>query len=91
MKRQARIVVRGKVQGVFYRDSTRKKARDLGIEGTVQNRADGSVEIYAQGDETQLNELKHWCWEGSPHSTVSDVQFEELEETTSYSSFTIRY
>ncbi len=73
--------IEGIVQGVFYRQSTVKKALEIGgISGWVRNRTDGSVEILAKGEELALEQLKNWCFIGSPASTVNSV--EELSETT---------
>lgn len=78
MTKQVHIIVKGKVQGVWFRDYTRKKALSLGLKGTVRNRSDGSVEIYAGGDSDSIEEFKNWCWEGSPNSHVVDVVANEV-------------
>jgi acylphosphatase len=67
------IKVSGKVQGVFFRVYTQKKAEELGLTGFVQNEPDGSVYIEAEGEEILLNELTKWCYSGSPDSEVSSV------------------
>ena len=91
MNRRIHLIVKGRVHGVFFRDYTRKKAASLGLVGTVHNRNDGSVEVYAQGDENLLNELESWCWQGSPMSSVSAVEKRELSDTQSYSGFQVIY
>ncbi|CCW64337.1 unnamed protein product [Phytomonas sp. EM1] len=68
-----RILVSGKVQGVFYRKHAQKAAAKLGITGWVRNLPDGRVEILAEGTRAQLDELERWCYEGSPRSRVSEV------------------
>ncbi|MBU2512563.1 acylphosphatase [bacterium] len=83
------IIVKGKVQGVFYRDYTQKKARSLGLKGSVRNRSDGSVEIYAQGNESQLKELESWCWDGSPYSNVVNVIAQEEQDDQHFPDFRI--
>ena len=70
------ITVEGKVQGVFYRASTKEKAIMLGIKGTVKNQADGSVFIEAEGTPAQLDQLIAWCQQGPPRSKVTNVKFE---------------
>lgn len=75
-----RMVVKGLVQGVFFRASTRHKAVELGIIGEVRNLADGSVEITACGSEQQLQELLNWCRVGPPHAEVEDVIVSDLPE-----------
>jgi acylphosphatase len=70
---RARIVVRGRVQGVWYRGSARDEARSLGLVGWARNRADGSVEILAQGPATALDRFVEWCREGPPLARVRSV------------------
>lgn len=83
-----KLVVTGKVQGVFYRKHTLEKAIELGISGTVMNRQDRSVEIVATGTAQQLDALIEWCWQGSPKSAVSGVTVTPLAPTH-YRNFTI--
>ena len=72
------ITITGQVQGVYYRQATRKKASELGLTGVVKNNPDGSVNILATGPDDQLNELIEWCKEGPPNAIVLDVQVEPL-------------
>ena len=65
--------VSGRVQGVFFRDSTRKLAMDLGICGYARNLTNGSVEVLACGEEEAVNKLCEWLWQGPPQSRVSQV------------------
>ena len=67
------ITVSGKVQGVFYRQSTKEKATALGITGSVKNLKDGNVFIVATGTKEQLAELVAWCRQGPPKAKVADV------------------
>jgi len=73
MGNQIHIIVKGKVQGVYFREFTKRKALSLGLKGTVRNLSDGSVEIFARGDDDRLEVFKEWCWEGSPYSRVDAV------------------
>ncbi|WP_020530170.1 acylphosphatase [Flexithrix dorotheae] len=84
------IKVEGKVQGVFYRATTQKKANALGIKGTVKNQEDGSVYIEAEGEETILNEFVEWCKKGPLLAKVASVQTEK-KELQNYNSFEIVY
>jgi acylphosphatase len=68
------INIRGKVQGVYFRQCTADKARKLGISGYVKNESDGSVCILATGEVTALDDLIEWCWQGPPEANVTDVQ-----------------
>jgi acylphosphatase len=73
------ITVKGKVQGVFFRVYTQKKAQELSLSGTVENRSNGDVYIEAEGEEQKLKELADWCKTGSPNSEVDEVIIEEKE------------
>ena len=68
------IQVYGKVQGVWYRASTRNKARELGLCGIVRNEADGSVYIEAEGPEAAIEALREWCKQGPPHARVEHIE-----------------
>jgi acylphosphatase len=72
------ITVSGKVQGVYYRQSSRERAVELGITGTVQNLRDGSVQIIATGTKEQLDELANWCSKGPVRAAVENVEVKEL-------------
>jgi acylphosphatase len=69
--------VTGRVQGVFYRASTRARAESLGLVGHARNLPDGSVEVLVCGDDAAVDALCAWLWQGSPASHVTDVQVEE--------------
>ncbi len=77
MSRAVRIHVIGKVQGVWFRDSTRKYATGLGLTGFVRNESDGSVSIEAQGDEAAVAQLIEWCHTGPPNAKVERVDVTE--------------
>ena len=74
-----RVVVHGDVQGVFFRDSTRKEARAAGVAGWVSNRPDGAVEAVFEGTEEAVERLVAFCREGP--STASVVRVEETVES----------
>lgn len=75
------IKVTGKVQGVWFRDSTLKKATALGVKGFVKNQSDGSVYIEAEATKSVLNEFIKWCNEGPPFAKVESVEVKDLEIT----------
>lgn len=87
MDKTITIVVTGLVQGVFFRQGTLEKARQLGITGFVSNQADGSVKIVATGDHEQLDRLVSWCRSGPPRATVTGLDIKEitLEEFRNFS------
>ena len=70
---RCRLKVSGIVQGVFYRDSCRSAAVDLGVRGWVRNCSDGSVEVVADGSREAVGRLVEWCREGPPRAIVTDV------------------
>ena len=72
------IEVDGLVQGVFYRQSTKAKAIELGIAGEIKNKPDGTVHIIATGTEAQLNQLIEWCNKGPEMAIVTNVKVEKI-------------
>lgn len=75
------LIIRGRVQGVWFRESTRKEAERLGIVGWVRNLPEGSVEAVAEGEPEVLQEFVRWCHKGPPAAQVTAV--EEREATAS--------
>ena len=74
----ARFVVGGKVQGVWFRASTREQALRLGLRGHANNRPDGQVDVVAAGDEAAVAALQRWLHVGPPLARVEAVRREEL-------------
>jgi len=72
------IIVTGKVQGVWYRQSAKEKATELGVTGNVRNQPDGSVAIIATGLANQLDQFIEWCRQGPPRALVTNVEVTEL-------------
>jgi acylphosphatase len=83
------ITVSGRVQGVFFRASTRDKAKSLGLIGFVKNQPDGSVYIEACGEVEKLQELVDWCHQGPSQAVVENVETSEISPG-GYASFEIR-
>ena len=83
------IKVTGRVQGVFYRASTKSKADELGIKGIVRNEEDGSVYIEAEADESILQEFTSWCKKGPPHAMVEKLEIEVID-FVGFKSFEIK-
>jgi acylphosphatase len=73
-----RAVVRGVVQGVGFRASTREQARGLGVSGVARNLLDGTVEVEAEGDASDVEALLAWLREGPAWSRVESVEVSEL-------------
>ncbi|WP_028581127.1 acylphosphatase [Desulfogranum japonicum] len=82
-----RAYVSGKVQGVCFREYTRRKAVELGIDGWVRNLSDGRVEVLAQGERALIQEFIKWLHVGSPYAQVSHVETkrEDCLETMGFS------
>lgn len=73
-----RYHVSGRVQGVYFRASTRERATALGVTGHARNLADGRVEVLACGPLTAVDQLCEWLWEGPPTARVTGVTVEEV-------------
>jgi len=73
-----RCRIEGRVQGVFFRQSTQEQAEALGIRGHALNLDDGSVEVLACGEVDQLQELREWLDEGPPMAVVRRVDCEKV-------------
>ena len=72
-----RFLIKGKVQGVFFRANTKTKADELGIKGWVRNTPGGEVEVFAQGSEEQLAAFEEWCRKGPSRARVDSLTKEE--------------
>ena len=78
MLKTVSIIVTGKVQGVYYRQSTKEKARELNITGEVYNLSDGSVKIVATGMGEQIEQLIQWCRVGPRRAIVDKIEVTEM-------------
>jgi acylphosphatase len=72
-KLRARVIIEGRVQGVFFRASTRDEARKLGISGWVRNLPNGDVEGLFEGDKSTVTRMLAWCYKGPPYAAVHKV------------------
>jgi acylphosphatase len=90
MKRKVNMLVAGRVQGVYFRAFTQKKANQLSIFGTVQNLPDGRVEITAEAESQAIEKFITWCHKGPITARVDHVDITELEPDDAFTSFTIR-
>jgi acylphosphatase len=75
-----RCFVSGKVQGVFYRASTARKAHELGLGGYARNLPDGRVEVHVVGDAGAVESLVEWLWQGSRLSVVEAVDCQPVDQ-----------
>jgi len=84
-----RCYVSGRVQGVFFRASTRDRARALGLGGWVSNLPDGRVQVTASGAEADLAALRRWLQTGPPQALVTTLECEPCAEET-FERFAVR-
>jgi acylphosphatase len=87
---RAHLLISGKVQGVFYRASTRDSALSLGLLGWVRNLSNGQVEIVAQGNPQDVHALITWARSGPPMAQVDDVDISWEEPSPKENGFQIR-
>ena len=83
------VVITGRVQGVFFRDSVREQAEAHGVAGWARNRGDGAVETVFEGSPEDVERLVEFCRTGPPRAEVEDVEIGE-EEPEGLSGFSIR-
>jgi len=75
------VFISGKVQGVFFRAYTKKKADELGLKGWVKNLPGGQVEAVFYGPQALIEEMIKWCWQGSPGSQVNLVKIVKIKNS----------
>lgn len=85
-----KIVVTGKVQGVFFRGSTKDIALELGLQGWVRNHPDGTVRIIVQGSEPTFKSFLDWVHKGPEYARVDHVDWEEIEEEKVFIEFKVK-
>ncbi len=76
--RAVRVVVHGRVQGVYFRASTQQAAASRGVVGWVRNRPDGTVEAHFEGVAAEVEAMIAWCWRGSPMAQVLEVEVDNV-------------
>jgi acylphosphatase len=74
------LIIKGKVQGVYFRASAAREARQLGLTGWVRNTAEGDVEIIAQGGGDELKSFASWCHKGPKSARVTGVVQKDVDE-----------
>lgn len=85
------VVVKGRVQGVFFRDYTRREAKRLGLSGWVRNLANGDVEALICGDGEDVERMTKWFYQGSPQSRVNQVLVKEARSGNLSKKFEVRF
>lgn len=89
MPHQALINITGKVQGVGYRLSALREAKELGLKGYVRNMPNGSVEILAQGEKEKILKFAQWCKEGPSAAEVTHIKINWSEYADRHNDFKI--
>jgi acylphosphatase len=88
-QKRIHLIVRGRVQDVFFRASTQREARRLGLTGWVRNRPDGAVELVAEGEEDQVKDLLAWAQHGPSTARVDKVDTRWRSYTGEFADFRI--
>lgn len=89
MKRAARFIVQGTVQGIFFRQFVKEHADKLGLTGFVRNLTNGDVEVLAEGEIEKIERLSTFVKKGPEHSQIRHVQIEERKWSDSFKDFQI--
>ena len=91
VQKRIHIFVTGRVQGVFFRQSTKVMAIKNNVKGWVRNLDDGRVEIVAQGETQDIDNLAQWCKTGPANSRVDEFELSEENVTDEFENFEVRY
>lgn len=90
MKSRVFVIIYGKVQGVWFRATTKEKADKLGIKGWVRNTLDGNVEAIFEGEEKKIKEIIEWCNHGPPLAKVDDIKIKKQPISNNIDQFLIK-
>lgn len=90
MKINVHVIISGRVQGVWYRASTKQKAEQLGITGWIKNTIEGGVEAVFEGEEKIIEDMIKWCYNGSPNAMVKDVKVKRQTLINNFDDFSIK-
>lgn len=88
-KVRRRVLVDGRVQGVFYRDTCWREAQRAGLSGWARNRPDGAVEVVLEGEIEAVEQVVAWCRSGPPNAVVTSVKVSD-EEPEGLNGFSVR-
>lgn len=87
---RAHVFISGRVQGVFFREETRRLAKAQGVTGWVRNCTDGRVEAVFEGEELAVQRLLDWCHTGPPQARIQEVRIEREPPTGEFVGFDVR-
>lgn len=88
-QKRLQLIIRGRVQGVYFRASAKREAKRLGLTGWVKNRFDGSVEAILEGEENEIKDFLTWAQRGPSTARVDDVETRWRGYTGEFPNFTI--
>ncbi len=88
---RVRVLIKGKVQGVFFRQALKVKAKQKNVFGCVKNLTDGRVEAILEGDEENVNNLVEWCHGGPANARVEDIEIRNEKFSNEFSKFDVLY
>jgi len=91
MKSRVHVIISGRVQGVWFRASTRDKAQQLGLKGWVKNTPEGNVEAIFEGEEKTVNEMLEWCNHGPPLAEVKNLDVKKQKPSNDLDEFHVKY
>jgi len=91
MKKRIHVFISGRVQGVFFRYTSKELAEQLGVTGWIRNLPDGRVEAVVEGDEDKVEEMLEFFHKGPPLARVDKVEVIEEEYKGEFKDFKIRY
>ena len=87
---QKRLLISGRVQGVFFRASTRETAKALGVKGYARNLPDGRVEVIAEAPSEVMEKFIAWCHQGPEAAEITAVSISDIQDAGPFSDFAIR-
>jgi len=91
MKKNVHVIISGRVQGVWFRASTKQKAEQLELTGWVRNTQDGCVEAIFEGEEDHIKDMLDWCNQGPPLAKIEKVIVKNQNPTNGFDGFSIKY
>ncbi len=89
MKTRAHLIISGEVQGVMFRQETKRRALNLNVKGWVRNRNDGTVEAVFEGEEQNVESMITFCKRGPPRAIVTDVKVELEKYVDEFDRFSV--
>ncbi len=91
MNARAHVLISGYVQGIFFRETTKRRAEELNVKGWVRNRHDGMVEAVFEGEEADVKTLVEFCKRGPPHAVVTNTELTWETYLNEFDDFEIRF